>query len=94
MAKERVEVLLEEIKDSVKAVANGHQVLSNKIDRLDEKFTKEINDIKIILKFQSSELKAVKDDVKVIKDDVRIMVGKIDSIDQKLDSHIQQPSHV
>ena len=101
MDKERVEILLEQIGSDVKAIAEGHSTLNNKIDRMDnkidrmdnkidrmnDKFTIEINDIKTLLKFHSSELKDLNDKVTSIG-------GKVDSIDTKLDKHILQPSHV
>jgi len=44
--KDRSEILFEEIKSDVKAIAEGHTVIINKIDRLGEKFTQEISDVK------------------------------------------------
>ena len=59
MAKDRSEILFEEIKSDVKAIAEGQTVIINKIDRLDEKFTREISDVKSALKFVADKVENI-----------------------------------
>lgn len=78
--KERIEILLEEIRGSVKAIAEGHEVLGNRIDRLDNKLTDQIS-------FADKKVDFLAQDVK----DIKKIVNRID---QRLEEHICQPAHL
>ncbi|MDI6731045.1 MAG: hypothetical protein QME05_00500 [Candidatus Margulisbacteria bacterium] len=58
--KNRVEVLLEEIRSDVKAIAEGHSVLNNKIDNLEITLTNKINDVVLAVKMNSKDIKELK----------------------------------
>lgn len=83
----RAEVLLEEIRKSVKATAEGHSVLFRKVetevDSLRKEFRQEFDDIKKIVKGHSGDIKDIKKDVKETKETVN-------EIKHDLKEHIHQ----
>ncbi len=83
----RAEVLLEDIKHDVKAIAEGHSVLNRRMDTLEINLRKEIKEVKDELHFVAKELNDKIDAVD------RRLGDKIDRVDSKLDAHMRQPAH-
>ena len=108
MAKERFEILLEDINSDVKAIAEGQGVLQNQIDSL--KYEVKALDNKIDVNTQ-----ALKKEIAVLdkKNDINAQAfhgllqdtndkidkvekklgDKIDRVEAKLDAHMKQPAH-
>jgi predicted nuclease with TOPRIM domain len=85
--KERFEMLLEEIRDNVKQAAEGHSLLNDKVDRLDDKVETVRQELKQEMRLIHSSLK---NEINVtsyaLKDDIK-------EVEKKLDLHMQQPVH-
>ncbi|MDD4179418.1 MAG: hypothetical protein PHH14_05165 [Candidatus Margulisbacteria bacterium] len=86
--KERFEILLEKIEGNVKAVLDGHEILNNKIDNLDNKIEATTNELKQEIRAVHSGLKnEIEITAYALKDD-------ISRIEKKLDDHMRQPAHI
>ena len=85
--KERFEMLLEEIRDNVKQAAEGHSLLNDKVDRLDDKVETVRQELKQEMRLIHYSLK---NEINVtsyaLKDDIK-------EVEKKLDLHMQQPVH-
>ena len=93
----RTEVLLEEIKSDVKAIAEGHSVLDRKIEAFREEVNGQFKNIYTILKGQGNILKGhgemLKEHGELLKEHGTIL----NEIKQDLREHIRQsvpPAHV
>ena len=106
--KERFEVLLEEIKGGVKAVADGHGVIRNEMKRMEERLTEKISFVDGKVDFLAADVRALKQDVAEVKQDVAEVKKdvvevktdlakvkeKVDKIDLTLEEHVRLPTHV
>ena len=81
--KERFELLLEEIKDNVKQVAEGHEVIRHEMREMKSELKEDIKEVNDKLVFVAKELGG--------------KIGengqKIDEVKDKLDVHMKQPAH-
>ena len=92
--KERFEVLLEEIKGGVKAVADGHGVIRNEMKRMEERLTEKISFVDGKVDFLAADVRALKQDVAEVKTDLAKVKEKVDKIDRTLEEHVRLPTHV
>jgi len=104
----KAEVLLEEIKSSVKAVAEGHDVIRREMGEMKSELMSEINFVKSAVKFLSDkvdkidrdlketreELKETREELKETREELREVKEKVDKIDQTLEEHVKLPAHV
>jgi len=60
----KIQILLEDIKGNVKAVAEGHSVLLNAINRVDSKLEEHRSDVAIKLDGISQVVKEIRSDLK------------------------------
>jgi hypothetical protein len=71
----RTEILLEGIKNDLKAATEGHAILLRKIDTgiadLRRDFSEQLSDIKTIVKDHSNDMKEIKSDLREIKSDLK-----------------------
>jgi len=81
--KERFELLLEEIKDNVKQVAEGHGIIRHEMQEMKNELKEDIEGLNDKLIFVAKELGG--------------KIGengqKIDEVKDKLDVHMKQPAH-
>lgn len=93
--KERFEMLLEEVRDGVKLVAEGHETIRFEMKQMEERLVERF-DTKINLVHSS-----LKNEIKVtafaldskIEETKHELKGDIKEIGQKLDEHIKHPAH-
>lgn len=78
--KERSEILLEEIRGSIKLLAEGHEVIRN--------------EMKEMRKDISEQIKFVDNKVDFLGADLRDIKKTVNRIDLKLEEHIHQPAHM
>ena len=56
----KVQIMFEEIKSNVKAIAEGHSFLHNKIDNIEGKMDNKFDEVLMIIKKQSETLNEIK----------------------------------
>jgi len=89
--RERFEILLEEMKGNFKALLDGHAVLNNKIDHLDEKLNDKIDGLDKKLSFRIDNLDKKLDAVhSSLKNEIKVTTY---ALNEKLDDHLRQPAH-
>jgi len=103
--RERFEILLEETKSNFKSLLDGHAVLNNKIDHLDEKLNDKIDglDKKLSFRIDNLDKKADYLDKKLdtvhnsLKNEIKVTAYAIKDdltrVEKKLDAHLRQPAH-
>lgn len=88
--KERFEILLEEVRDGVKLVAEGHGTIRSEMRQMEERLTEKIEEnngaIKWVAKDLGRKIEEVKDELKEVKE-------KVDKIDHTLEEHVRLPAH-
>src|SRR3989339_675261 len=97
-SKERFEVLLEEIKDKVQLVLEGHDVLRSEMKQMGTDLRSEMKQMENNLRFDMSKLDqkigfvhdSLKKEINLSND---ILSEQIKEVDSKLDRHIAQPAH-
>jgi len=91
--KDRVEILLEQIRSDVKAVAEGHSVLHNKIDNLEKTLTEKINnsDMRLTTRINNLDMKLTMK-IDNLENSVGTVAKDTKEIKQKLDEHLRFPA--
>jgi archaellum component FlaC len=91
--KERFELLLEEIRDNVRAVAEGHAVIRTDMRQMKDEIIEKISFVDGKVEHLGREFRGMKQDISVLKQDVSSLKTKVDKIDKTLDEHVRQPAH-
>lgn len=92
-AKERFEILLEDVRDKINIVVEGHAALNDKFDRLKEEMTAKHSGFNRKLKLVHFSLKneikaascALMDEIKTVKEDVKRVDEKVEITDKKVE---------
>jgi archaellum component FlaC len=92
--RDRLELLLEEIRDKVNVIAEGHSVLDRKIDTVAEKLSEEIGAVRQELR---QEIRAVRSELKSEIDitsralgyEIKLVGSAVEEVRVKLEEHIR-----
>ena len=88
--KQHTGVLVEDLRKEVKAIAEGHSILNEKMDRLETKVDKlEVKVDKLEMKVDKLEMKVDKLEMKVdgLETDMSIVKNYVIGVDTKLNEH-------
>jgi len=91
--KERFEILLEEVRDGVKAVAEGHGVIRSEMRQMEERINEKLSIQDGKINYLAADLKNVKDDLKNVKDDLSEVKYRLEHVDHTLQEHVRLPAH-
>ena len=84
--KNRFENLLEEIRDSVKLVAEGHSVIRREMQEMKI-------ELKSDIKLGNDKVESLANEVNKVKQELGAVKQKVDKIDTTLEKHVRQPAH-
>ena len=79
-------LMIEQLGSDIKAVAEGHQVIRNEMNKGFGEVKEQIRFVDTKVEHLGSEFRKMKEDLKEVKE----TAGKIE---QKLDEHMRQPAH-
>jgi chromosome segregation ATPase len=88
---QKTRVLLEEIHQQVKTVAEGHGDIILKLNEHDKKFNKiesELGTVKMAVMTIIGDVKTLRSDVDTLKGDVKTIKGDVKTLNNKLDENI------
>ena len=92
--KERFELLLEEVRDGGKLVAEGHSVIRREMQEMKAELKADIHLVDDKVGSLGNELAKVKQDVTTVKQELDKVKQKVEKIDNTLEKHVRQPAHV
>lgn len=81
--KRHTSVLVENLESKVQAVAEGHDILNRKIDKVD----RTLGEVKQNVKVLKQDVEVLKQDVKGLKTDMDVVKGYVIGVDAKLNEH-------
>ena len=84
--KERFEILLEEVRDKVQLVSEGHGTIRNEMRQMEERLSEKISLVDGKVDFLGAEVRGIKTELKEVK-------KKVDKIDHTLEEHVRLPVH-
>lgn len=79
--KERFELLMEEIRDNVKAVAEGHGVIRSEMKQMEDRLADKILLVDGKVEFLGKEFRELKQDVAGLKKELGEVKEKVEKID-------------
>jgi hypothetical protein len=92
MGKERFEVLLEEIRDKVQIIAEGHDALRGEMREMEGRLSDRIDSLDLKIDYVHKNLK---NEIKVtslaLKSEINRVEDKINRVEDKLDAHMSHP---
>jgi len=81
--KQHTGVLVESLKGDIKAIAEGHSILNDKLDRVENKVDRLESKVDNI----ENRLEIVEKDVKSLKSDITVVKDYVIGVDAKLNEH-------